>query len=72
MSVNMNGVLETYATYGKTAGKAGKSSEYGKTVGKPELSEDGKKKLVQQKVEEYNKLLKEVQNGSGNDEGINA
>lgn len=43
MSVNMNGVLETYAAYGKTANKAGKSSEYGKTVGKPELSDEGKK-----------------------------
>lgn len=43
MSVNMNGVLETYATYGKATGKVGKNSEYGKTVGKPELTEDGKK-----------------------------
>ncbi len=43
MSVNMNGVMETYAAYNKTTGKAGQSKEYGKTVGKPELSEDGKK-----------------------------
>lgn len=44
MSVNMNSVLETYASYGKTsANKAGKTSEYGKTVGKPSLSEEGKK-----------------------------
>lgn len=43
MSVNMNGVLETYTAYNKTANKAGKTGEYGKTVGKPELSEEGKK-----------------------------
>lgn len=43
MSVNMNGVLETYTAYAKGAGKAEKNSEYGKTVGKPELSEAGKK-----------------------------
>lgn len=43
MSVNMNGVLETYAAYANGAGKAEKNSEYGKTVGKPELSEAGKK-----------------------------
>ncbi len=49
-----------------------KSSEAYDKEAVEELSEDGKKKLVQQKVEEYNKLLKEVQNGSGNDEGINA
>ena len=43
MSVNMNGVMETYSAYSKGAGKAGQSKEYGKTVGKPELSEEGKK-----------------------------
>ena len=43
MSVNMNGVLETYSAYTKGTGKAEKTSEYGKTVGKPELSEAGKK-----------------------------
>lgn len=43
MSVNMNGVMETYGAYNKTTGKAGQSKEYGKTVGKPELSEEGKK-----------------------------
>jgi len=43
MSVNMNGVMETYGAYHKTTGKAGQSKEYGKTVGKPELSEEGKK-----------------------------
>lgn len=43
MSVNMNGVLETYTAYNKAANKAGKTGEYGKTVGKPELSEEGKK-----------------------------
>ena len=43
MSVNLNGVMETYSAYTKGTGKAGKSNEYGKTVGKPELSEDAKK-----------------------------
>ena len=43
MSVNMNGVMETYSAYNKTVAKAGQSKEYGKTVGKPELSEEGKK-----------------------------
>ena len=43
MSVNMNGVMETYTAYSKATGKAGQSKEYGKTVGKPELSEEGKK-----------------------------
>ena len=43
MSVNMNGVVETYGAYNKMTGKAGQSKEYGKTVGKPELSEEGKK-----------------------------
>jgi len=43
MSVNMNGVMETYGAYNKITGKAGQSKEYGKTVGKPELSEEGKK-----------------------------
>ena len=43
MSVNMNGIMETYGAYNKTTGKTGQSKEYGKTVGKPELSEDGKK-----------------------------
>ena len=43
MSVNMNGVLETYAAYNKSVNKTSKNSEYGKTVGEPELSEEGKK-----------------------------
>lgn len=43
MSVNMNGILETYAACNKPADKVNKTSEYGKTVGKPELSEEGKK-----------------------------
>ncbi len=43
MSLNMNGVLETYTAYSKSVNKSERSSEYGKTVGKPELSEEGKK-----------------------------
>lgn len=44
MSVNMNGVLETYMSHNNTSvNKAGKTSEYGKTVGEPKLSEEGKK-----------------------------
>ena len=50
----MNSILETYTSYGKTIGKAGKSNEYGKTVGNPELSKDGEKYYEELKKKFYN------------------